>query len=299
MEYDRYDGSYEFGGLNDNKKITTIFNRYDTKEIRGELYIEPIIEEGERPTLQEGYGINGQRLWVSLQNLHWEIRDKDDNEAAEIIISWCKENVHPYYFHGDPYAAFDISQERDTEYWDMMINFIGSFDFTVKRMREDLQHLYERTNVMMLLYGSVHMSLSKEEYEKVEKIDGFKGFSTVDPIRRCHMIKNYIDKEIPKIPLALMLDENGEFCVSPTFASVFDVAYYAMVLYVSTAPDYPLHWGARTGIGYCESCGKIFIKSGNRQKYCDDPECKKERNRRKAKSAYYRKLQAKADEEWA
>lgn len=79
--------------------------------------------------------------------------------------------------------------------------------------------------------------------------------------------------------------------------SVFDVAYYAMAQYISSSPDYPLHWGGRTGIAYCKSCGNIFIKNGNRQKYCDDPECKKERDRRKSKGYYYRKIQQGKGEE--
>lgn len=299
MEYEKYTNEYEFGGLNDNKKITTVFDRYQTTEIGGELYIEPIFEAGKCPALQEGYGINGQRLWVSLQNLYLETHNLDDTEAADVIITWCKENVHPYYFYGDPYDAFDISQEKDAEYWDMMINCLEMFTFSVKRMRSDLQLLYDRTCLMMMLYSSIHMTISKEQYAEIEETKGFEKISTASPLERCHMIKNYIDKEMPKTPLALTLDENGEFCIAPAFTSVFDVAYYALSLYLTASPDYPLHWGARTGIGYCESCGKIYIKNGNRQKYCDDPECKKERNRRKAKSAYHRKVQAQADEEWA
>ena len=46
MEYEKYTNEYEFGGLNDNKKITTVFDRYQTTEIGGELYIEPIFEAG-------------------------------------------------------------------------------------------------------------------------------------------------------------------------------------------------------------------------------------------------------------
>ena len=85
------------------------------------------------------------------------------------------------------------------------------------------------------------MTLSKEQYVKVEETKGFEHFSTVSPVNRCHMIKNYIDKEMPKTPLALMLDENGEFCIAPAFTSVFDVAYYALSLYLTASPDYPLH----------------------------------------------------------
>ena len=122
MEYEKYTEQYEFGGLNDNKKITAVFDHYEVENVRGEMYIGARLTEGESPKLQEGYGINGQQLWVSLQNLYLDIYDKDDNEAAQIIISWCRENVHPYYFFGDPYASFDLSQEKDTDYWDTMVN---------------------------------------------------------------------------------------------------------------------------------------------------------------------------------
>ena len=295
---EEYTEPYEFGGLNDNKKITATFSHYEVTNINGEMYIGAILIEGEAPKLQEGYGINGQQLWVSLQNLYMDIADKDDEAAAEIIISWCMENVHPYYFFGDPYAAFDISQEKDTDYWDTMVNVIGLYDFSINQMREDLKKLFDRTNILLMLYRSIHMVLTKDERQELEQIEGFKKFSTASPIARCHMIKEYIDKEIPKLPLGLTLDVVGEFRIVPDFTSVFDVAYYALAQYVTASPDYPLHWGARTGIGYCESCGNIFIKNGNRQKYCDNPECKKERNRRKAQSAYYRKIQKKADEQW-
>lgn len=90
MEYEKYTNEYEFGGLNDNKKITTVFDRYQTKEIGGELYIEPVIEEGKCPALQEGYGINGQCLWVSLQKLHLETRNLNDIEAADALFLGAK-----------------------------------------------------------------------------------------------------------------------------------------------------------------------------------------------------------------
>ena len=291
MGYEKYTEEYEFGGLNDNKKVTAVFDHYEVENIRGELHICGSIEQGKMPVLREGYGINGQKLWVDLQNLHYDICDKDDKEAAEIIIAWCKNNVHPYYFFGDPYDAFDYNQEINTEFWDTMVNLIGGYSFSIKQMRDDLRMLCKRTDIMLLLHRSIHLKLTDSEYKLIENIGGFKGFASATPTKRCRMIKTYIDNEIPKLAIGLTLDIGGEFRISPNFTSVFDVAYYALSLYVTASPEYPLHWGARTGIGYCESCGNIFIKKGNRQKYCDNPECKKERNRRKAKSAYYRKLQ--------
>lgn len=55
----------------------------------------------------------------------------------------------------------------------------------------------------------------------------------------------------------------------------------------------------RVGVATCECCGRLFIKNGNRQKYCDNPECKKERNRRKSRTAYHRKIQEENDNRWA
>ena len=64
--------------------------------------------------------------------------------------------------------------------------------------------------------------------------------------------------------------------ILPGFTSVFDAAYYALARFVATQPEVPTKEdGGKTPLGICESCGKIFFKNGNRQKYCDDPECKK------------------------
>lgn len=129
--------------------------------------------------------------------------------------------------------------------------------------------------------------------EETLECQGYHGYFN-DPYKR----KEYASKKIPKFPMELTLNSSGDFVIVPAFQSVFDVAYYALAQYVSASPDYPLHWGGRTGIGYCKSCGNIFIKNGNRQKYCDDPECKLERDRRKSKAYYYRKIQREKDAEW-
>ena len=241
MKYEKYTEEYEFGGLNDNKKITAVFDHYEVENVRGELHICGSVEEGKTPMLREGYGINGQKLWVDLQNLHYDICDKDDKEAAEIIIAWCKSHVHPYYFYGDPYDAFDYNQEINTEFWDTIVNPIGGYSFTVKQMRDDLRMLCKRTDLMLLLHRSIHLKLTDTEYKQIEKIGGFKDFSSATPIKRCRMIKAYIDSEMPKLAIGLTLDVGGEFRIAPSFTSVFDVAYYALSQYVTASPEYPLH----------------------------------------------------------
>ena len=99
--------------------------------------------------------------------------------------------------------------------------------------------------------------------------------------------------------MKLELDENGELKVMPDFHSVFDAARFALSQYVSIPTDYPIAYADRVGVATCECCGRLFIKNGNRQKYCDNPECKKERNRRKSHTAYRRKIQEENDNRWA
>ena len=45
----------------------------------------------------------------------------------------------------------------------------------------------------------------------------------------------------------------------------------------------------KQSVALCECCGKMFIKQGNRQKYCKDPLCQAERKNRKARDYYQRK----------
>ena len=105
--------------------------------------------------------------------------------------------------------------------------------------------------------------------------------------------------EMSGVTMKLGLDENGELKVMPDFHSVFDAARFALSQYVSIPTDYPIAYADRVGVATCECCGRLFIKNGNRQKYCDNPEFKKERNRRKSRTAYHRKIQEENDNRWA
>jgi hypothetical protein len=44
---------------------------------------------------------SGQELLLELCNLHLEVKDKVTEEAACVIIRWCTENLHPYYFYNE------------------------------------------------------------------------------------------------------------------------------------------------------------------------------------------------------
>ena len=72
-----------------------------------------LLKDGELPRTNEGFRANGQMLWVSLCRLYDKIMLASDEESCEIIINWCKNHVHPYYFYGDPYNAYDRHQKED------------------------------------------------------------------------------------------------------------------------------------------------------------------------------------------
>lgn len=89
---------YEFGGLNDSKKITATFAHYEVYNGHEGLTISALLNEGELPRTNEGFRTNGQMLWVSLCQLYDKLLLASDEESCEIIIHWCKNHVHPYYF---------------------------------------------------------------------------------------------------------------------------------------------------------------------------------------------------------
>lgn len=289
---------YDFGGLNDSKKTTATFAQYELRSHHGEMYITALLQEGEIPRINEGYRINGQQLWISLCRLHDKLQGKADYEIIDAIITWCKKHVHPYYFLGDPYLPFDEEQKKDADFWDVNVNRLEMYEFTVDRFMKDLSHLYTNTQVMIAFhYIMKKLEIDRKMRISVEGIPELKDILQIDRKQQLVKIREYTAKAIPQFPMELVVASTGAFQIIPAFRSVFDVAYYAMAQYVSSSPDYPLHWGGRTGIAYCKSCGNIFIKNGNRQVYCDDPECKKERLRRNSRNYYYRKIQSEKDED--
>ena len=111
-------------------------------------------------------------------------------------------------------------------------------------------------------------------------------------------ISAYLNK-MSGVTMKLELDENGELKVMPDFHSVLMLPdSLCRNMYLSLRIT-PIAYADRVGVATCECCGRLFIKNGNRQKYCDNPECKKERNRRKSRTAYRRKIQEERDNRWA
>lgn len=274
-----------------------MFKYYEKTEQNGEIIITACLGKGDVPKLNRGYGLDGNELWLSLNNLYQSIRGKDDYTAADDIISWCQQYAHPYY------ASEDIEEyrwdiEKDTEYWDFSTNILGNFTFDVHTMREDLESLYRDTLVILMFKKCLERLDVSTDLAQITWTNEFADFNSFPMQKHLGKISAYLNK-MSGVTMKLELDENGELKVMPDFHSVFDAARFALSQYVSIPTDYPIAYADRVGVATCECCSRLFIKNGNRQKYCDNPECKKERNRRKSRTAYRRKIQEERDNRWA
>ena len=281
---------FDLGSLNENKKITAKFTKYEVDHRRDGTYICALLEEGQLPEWQEGYGLDGQKLLLSLCNLYLKIENADEWEACHHIIAWCKENAFPYCSQGLKVQEYDWELLQDSERWELWVNVLNSYEFTLERITADLKRLYEDMEILLHFYNVKNHLESQWELPQIKRIQGYADIASLTEMQLLYRLDNFLS-ELPKFPLELTLDDVGEMKILPGFTSVFDAAYYALARFVATQPEVPTKEdGGKTPLGICESCGKIFFKNGNRQKYCDDPECKKERNRRKSRTAYLKKL---------
>ena len=281
---------FDLGSLNENKKITAKFTKYEVDHRSDGTYICALLEEGQLPEWQEGYGLDGQKLLLSLCNLYLKIENTDEWEACHHIIAWCKANAFPYCSQGLKVQEYDWELLQDSERWELWINVLNGYEFTLERITADLKRLYEDVEILLHFYNVKNQLESQRELPKNKRVQEYADIASLSEMQLLYRLDSFLS-ELPKFPLELTLDEVGELKILPGFISVFDAAHYALARFVATQPEVPTKEdGGKTPLGICESCGKIFFKNGNRQKYCDDPECKKERNRRKSRTAYLKKL---------
>lgn len=94
---------FSLGKMSADARLTATFKYYEKTEQNGKIVITACLGKGDVPKLNRGYGLDGNELWLSLNNLYQSIRGKDDYTAADDIISWCQQYAHPYYASEDEY----------------------------------------------------------------------------------------------------------------------------------------------------------------------------------------------------
>ena len=82
---------FSLGKMSADARLTATFKYYAKTEQNGEIIITACLGKGDVPKLNRGYGLDGNELWLSLNNLYQSIRGKDDYTAADDIISWCQQ----------------------------------------------------------------------------------------------------------------------------------------------------------------------------------------------------------------
>lgn len=264
---------FSLGKMSADARLTATFKYYEKTEQNRKIVITACLGKGDVPKLNRGYGLDGNELWLSLNNLYQSIRGKDDYTAADDIISWCQQYAHPYY------ASEDIEEyrwdiEKDTEYWDFSTNILGNFTFDVHTMRKDLESLYRDTLVILMFKKCLERLDVSTDLAQITWTNEFADFNSFPMQKHLGKISAYLNK-MSGVTMKLGLDENGELKVMPDFHSVFDAARFALSQYVSIPTDYPIAYADRVGVATCECCGRLFIKNGNRQKYCDIQNVKK------------------------
>ena len=87
--------------------------------------------------------------------------------------------------------------------------------------------------------------------------------------------------------------DTGKIEYGADVQSVFDICWFAFARMVAdvappadTDPDYMYSSGS---ILTCMACGRYFVRHSSRQRYCDNPNCQAERNKRKSRAYYLRK----------
>ena len=289
---------YEIGGIGDIKKYTLRFHSYYVIVRDGEVTIYAEYEVGNPPKVFNGYP-SGQELLLELCNLYLEVKDKVAEEAACVIIRWCTENLHPYYFYNE---ERDLIEEysSDEEMWDMLVNVLSGYPVYIDKMLPDLKRLYTDT---MTIFALRHL-IDGNFLEAQRVYDGVDVLEEENLIRRWfgsgklgqQKLCAEIISNLPKLSMELVFDDKTQqIRMEPVVNSAIDAAYFALSRFAAVNAGALDDYGGKTNIAFCQACGRAFIKRGNRQKYCGTMQCQSIRNNRKSSDYYYRKKKEEQD----
>ena len=283
--------NYEIGGIGDIKKYTLRFHSYYVIARDGEVTIYAEYESGNPPKIFRGYP-SGQELLLELCNLHLEVKDKVTEEAACVIIRWCTENLHPYYFYNEERDLIE-DYSNDDEMWDALVNMLSGYPVYIDKMLPDLKRLYTDT---MTVFALRHL-IDGNFLEAQRVYDGVDVPEEENLIRRWfgsgklgqQKLCAEIISKLPKLSMELVFDDKSQqIRMEPVVNSAIDAAYFALSRFTAVNAGALDDYGGKTNIAFCQACGRAFIKRGNRQKYCGTMQCQSIRNNRKSSAYYYR-----------
>lgn len=288
---------FDVGGLGEARLKAVRFGKYKRSDRNGDVFLSPDFGDYDHIQVFEPYyPVTGQDMLIRACNLYKSIPD-DAEQAVERVTEWCLKNVHPYY---PPELLNNPNNVPWDEHW---LNLWGSGvgTFSVIDFIASLKTLFELAGAVMTL-----TLLAKGQKEEADRLyhgvfydgsyDLYKEYVTQEHYSQDYLLHdNYI--MLPKVSMKVEYDPESKLPIfMPEVASIFDVLNYTLIRMVTkNAPKMDEAWHKQS-IALCECCGKMFIKQGNRQKYCKDPLCQAERKNRKARYYYQRKKDAKESE---
>ena len=267
--------------------------------------IKPLFTFFGHPTSGTDYSLTEQDLLASLCNLYKRINAPDSAESAtDLVWEWCRNNIHPYDIDNlcqeiedgnflDLYF-YEFLQNRatfDARYFVTDLCKLGTafeyYDVLQKvRIEHDVsagRNLYYEGNICDSLPFLEKYRRYTGDAEYLEHFNADYNDRVFDLLEMFPDFKLRV-KQNPKTHKAEMMAE---------IHSVFDIAWYSfarMVADVAPPADDDLNYMFSQGsILTCMCCGEYFVRHSSRQRYCDNPDCKADRNNRKSRAYYKRK----------
>ena len=290
--------SYEIGGIGEVKNKTIRFHSYECQPDqtnKEDILIRAIYEPDHQPKVLNGYP-GGQDMLIDLCNLHLSMSGRTLAGSARIIAEWCAQHIHPYYIYEDELFNLDLHANAEKKDWDFDVNVLNFFSFSCRQMLSDLEKLYLNTISVFTLKYLMDGELSKARVLFTPVAADFEENLCEKWEHSDNNARNFIsDKLLMNLPHLEMgaqySFETGKILFLPFVRSVFDSAYYALTRFISVDAGATSDTGGKTTIAFCKACGSAFVKTGNRQKYCQSSQCQSIRNSRKSQDYYYRQKQ--------
>ena len=297
----------EIGGVGEMVYKAVRFPEYlpEYNHASKEDEIKPLFTFSRRPTSGTDYSTTGQNLLASLCNLYKRMNAPDNAESAtELVWDWCRNNIHPYNIDdlcdeiekedfGNPYFH-DLLQRRATfetrDFLSDLCKLGTAFEYYDALQKVRYNHnvpagrnLYYEGKICDSLPFLEKYRQFTDDAEYLEHFNADYNYRVFDLLEMFPDFKMRV-KQNSKTHKAEMTAE---------IHSVFDIAWYAfarMVADVAPPADVDMDYMFSQGsILTCMCCGEYFVRHSSRQRYCDNPNCKEERNNRKARAYYKRK----------
>lgn len=255
-------------------------------------------------TVGTDYNLTGQQLLSSLRNLFMRLNVRGNHlNINEEVMNWCITNIHPYDID-------ELCEDADDLQPGTLLSTIlqQTGTFFVDDFIKDLQPLvntFEFASALASIKNEGDPQYARKLYYEGRFCDGLPFFESYQHIqddaefvaavrKDMQTFVDYLLGLFPNFEMRLKVDkQTGKIAYAADVKSVFDIAWYTlgrMVADVAPPVDQDLDHMFRQGkILYCTICGNTFVRTSSRQKYCDNPDCKAEVNRRNRRNSYYRK----------